>query len=437
MFGLTNPSIYNDRIIASYWDETGLYPASFPQKKANDEFEKENSSKGLFNEGSDIGLSSLAVRNFDNYIQQNQPKRYSKAKNILRFHSWAPFYFNPFSAMDGDFNAYPGVSVFSQNLTSTLATSLGCSYNETHGGHANIHWMGWFPIITLSMDFGNVYPRIIQGPLAEEYENPRNDHNLETSLNVRFPFRLSSGRFFSQFSPGIKYLLNNTWLWDYKRNYYEKYYDNLEIYLSYYSLSRMAHRDIRPRLGFSLYSGLSYSPLIKHLKGNNFVARGRLYLPGIGVNHSVLITGQAEKEWVTGYIFPSRLMFPRGHEAAINKGLNSISIDYSLPLLYPDFPLGPIVYFKRFFANMFFDYADIDGYIKTDGNLSAHKYSLKSTGVEIYSDANFFRTRYELRFGYRLGVTIPHNAFFHEFLISISPSSLFGHIPKIDYVLFK
>jgi hypothetical protein len=437
LFGFINPSTYNDQIIASMWNETGSYPISFLPKNANNEFEVDRSTKGLFCEGSDIDLTSLSVRNFGNNSQQNLPTKYSKIKNILRFHSWAPFYFNPFSVMDGDFSFYPGLSILSQNLTSTLASSFGYSYNETHGGHAHIHWMGWYPIITLGMDYGNVHPKIIQGPLAEDPENPRNDYNLETSINVRFPFRLSSGKFFTQFNLGFKYLLNNTWLWNYKRNYYEEYYDNFEIYLSFYSLSRMAYRDIRPRSGVSLYAGFSHSPFINHLMGNNFVARGGVYIPGVGPNHSVLITGQAEKQWVTGYIFSSRLKLPRGYEQDVNKGFNSISLDYLLPLGYPDFHLGPIVYLKRFYANVFYDHAYINGYKRIDGNLSVHDYPLNSTGVELYSDVNLFLTRYELRFGYRLGVTIPHNDFFHEFLMSINPSTLFGHIPKHDYILFK
>jgi len=99
--------------------------------------------------------------------------------------------------------------------------------------------------------------------------------------------------------------------------------------------------------------------------------------------------------------------------------------------------IGSIVYFKRFHTNLFFENAYIYGYSYEEERLMPYEYSLNSTGIELYSDMHFFRTRFELRFGYRVGITLPQKSFFHEFLFSFNPIAFFGHVPKNDFVIFN
>ena len=68
------------------------------------------------------------------------------------------------------------------------------------------------------------------------------------------------------------------------------------------------------------------------------------------------------------------------------------SIDYSLPLAYPDFSLGPIVYVKRIKANLFYDHG-----VGRDGGRNT---LYDSVGAAVSADLNLFT----LPFPFDLGV---------------------------------
>ena len=72
--------------------------------------------------------------------------------------------------------------------------------------------------------------------------------------------------------------------------------------------------------------------------------------------------------------------------------LYKFSIDYKLPVLYPDLNIGPIIYIKRLKANLFYDYAE--------GKSPAGINTYQSTGIELTADMHIFR----LLFPFDLGV---------------------------------
>ncbi|HNV82009.1 MAG TPA: hypothetical protein PLO02_09220 [Tenuifilaceae bacterium] len=436
-YGLTQPSGYKNRIVASTWSATGLFPVQLTPEKNEASWIMEKDSPGLFKEGQDNIKTNYTAGEIAAYESYSQPYPYSNIKGLFNFHSWAPFYFNPFSFMEGSLNVYPGLSAFSQNVTSTMAASLGYSYNEIHGLHAHIHWLGWYPVVSLGVDIGNTLPKIVEGPYADEAEKHREDYSLKMNFKLSFPVNLSRGNVVTRLNLGFKYSSNNTWLWDYKTERYDKWFDQLETFFTFYSAGRMAHRDLRPKTGIYFYTGYTHSPTLSHLKGDNIVFLSELYLPGFATSHSIMITGKREKEWVAGYFFNSRLKFPRGYDNAVNQGFSMLSLDYALPLIYPDLAIGPVVYLKRLFANFFFDKAHVNGYRRIEGRLIPHSYQLSSVGVDLYSDANYFRTRYELRMGYRFGVTLDKREYFHEFLVSLNPGLVFGHTPDCPFKFFN
>jgi hypothetical protein len=432
--GSTQPSIYkNEGILACEWEEKGLYPVSFIPESNPFELHSENAPLGLFNEG---GIAQQTPKNFQSLDTIFVSKKHSTLTNLLHIHSWAPFYYNPFAVMEGTYDVYPGATIISQNLTGSLAANFGYSYNQTHGAHAYIHWMGWYPIISLGIEGGNIYPEIIKGPLAGMPENRPNDNNFNSNIQVRFPVRLTSNSYFTQINSGVVYSYSNAWFWNNKRNIYEEGLDLMQLYFSLYRLKRMAHRDLRPKVGFYLYSGILGSPLLSHLIGKTFFVRGRVYLPGVWSNHSLMISSQLESEWEDGYIRPKQSTFPRGYSPMAFVRMISSSLDYCLPIVYPDYPLGSFVYFKRFFANFFFDRAYLKGYSNSSSSV-IENFTLSSAGLEIYSDMNFFRTRYEISLGYRAGILFAKKERFHELVLTINPSSVFGQVSKNGIVLLK
>jgi hypothetical protein len=81
-------------------------------------------------------------------------------------------------------------------------------------------------------------------------------------------------------------------------------------------------------------------------------------------------------------------------------------------LAYPDFALGPLVYFKRFKANLFFD----------GGTATGHDINqqLQSAGVELTSDMHILRFVFPLDLGVRVGYQPLEKQYFADFLFSVN-----------------
>ncbi len=418
-YGLRQPYIYEEnQIIISEWSEKGLYPVIAMKQVETEPLNLSSPTYGLFGEGktngSRVDLDDLSSSN---------SREHSTVKNLFYFHSWAPAYYDPYQIMGGDFEVFPGLTLLSQNLTSTLISRFGYSYNETHGGHAYLHWMGWYPIITFGADVGHFKPSVIGGP----FTGVRNEPNVETTINIQFPVELSEGNKLIQLSPTVSYSFYNTWVYSYQINNYLSGFDALEFGLSFYRISRRAVRDIRPTKGFYVYTGLTSSPYVSSILGESWFSSGTVYFPGILTNHSLLLQCQYEKQWVKDYARNSRLMFPKGYSRVkIEKGFSG-SINYAFPIAYPDLPISFLAYFKRFFANIFYDLSYFYTHITNDqGLVERATITPSSMGVELYSNINFLRTPFDFNLGFRASYQVDSRTYMYEFLYTFNPGSLFG-----------
>lgn len=358
---------------------------------------------------------------------------YKEHRNLFKFHSWAPFYYNPLEAANGELTGAPGVTFISQNLTSTAITSLGYSYNETHGLHAQFSWLGWYPIISGGIDIGSELPRV-HGVPSSGIQSNRGDTRIEGAIRVTVPYQLSSGKYFSRLSGGVSLLYNNDWVWNEKRLEYKKSTERVNFFSSYYRLKRMAHRDLRPSLGFYIIGNFQFYPSASEMLGKSLLLRGLTYLPGAWTSHSLLLTTQAEVKVKKQYFLSSRVVLPRGeNSSAIFNNLYSASADYAFPIAYPDGGIRSLLYIKRLFINVFSDNAFFEKYYTgTNGNPVTKGTYLHTAGVELFSDTHFLRTRYEFRLGYRAGYHLGRNEIFQGFWVTFNPSSLFGHLPRFE-----
>ena len=100
----------------------------------------------------------------------------------------------------------------------------------------------------------------------------------------------------------------------------------------------------------------------------------------------------------------SRVSFPRGYKNIISRDINFLSVDYVMPLAYPDFNLGSIIYMKRIRTSLFYDYAQGTGntyYENSSNGLTPlnYKETFKSFGFELVTDFHIFRTPYMISSG--------------------------------------
>ena len=99
-----------------------------------------------------------------------------------------------------------------------------------------------------------------------------------------------------------------------------------------------------------------------------------------------------EKQNPGNYRFESLFLFPRGYQFVFKDKMFKVGVNYTFPIVYPDFGIPHTVYFKRVIGNLFYDY----GVGKT---LSTAYY--RSTGMEMKIETYFFKITTPVLLGIR------------------------------------
>jgi hypothetical protein len=180
--------------------------------------------------------------------------------------------------------------------------------------------------------------------------------------------------------------------------------------LTYSRLLKTSYRDFNYRWGQTLAAELYNTPGGGDFEGRLWAVRGTLYFPGIG-RHHYLYARAAHQESQEGintelYTFRNRIAKPRGYSYPNNEKFTTLSVNYALPLWYPDIALGPILNIQRIKLNLFYDYGEGTGmeyyYNPDSGRVyrSLTDATYESVGVETTFDFNFMRflPRFELGF---------------------------------------
>ncbi len=159
---------------------------------------------------------------------------------------------------------------------------------------------------------------------------------------------------------------------------------------------RLAHRDFAPRWGYSVSAGYTFNPSDRYF--SNLVSTyAQAYLPGFVRHHSVKVAASYQTS-IGGYKFPSGYaplsyrstrLIPRGFSSGdiLSNNYLAASLDYQLPVWYPEGGIGAVLYFKRIRLNIGGDYArfrDLAG-----GRMALRR--IWSVGGDIVFDVNVFR----------------------------------------------
>lgn len=337
-------------------------------------------------------------------------EKYSKIKHAFNLHSWlVPFYIDvqnlesmnsPGELVD---NTNLGVSLFSQNMLSTLTSSLGYYYKDGYSHfRPTIKYSGSLPVFTFDMDWGGKHIYM------HDFDTTINNHpitnpNISLRFDVHVPINLSSSRKILTMRPGFDLSFNNRSmvsrqihanypLIDSLTGVY--YYNNIgtgNFYHSFYLASRKSMRDIRPKWGLSIYLSMLKAgntiPYKEIFESN--IAIANIYTPGFWKHHSLKFVFANE----TG--LRQRLTIPKGYTAKeidlpwIHTS-QKLSAEYTMPVFYPDLSVGPIAYFKRLHFSGYIDYMRFKGaeYLINPQKKIFKKYSL---GFELGVETHFFR----------------------------------------------
>jgi hypothetical protein len=156
-----------------------------------------------------------------------------------------------------------------------------------------------------------------------------------------------------------------------------------------------ALQQIFPKFGYALDN--SYRHRLDE-NGYQAIARGELYLPSIA-NHSFVVSGSFQQVDTANVLFSNKFSLSRGYPDYYYSRMWRTSANYHLPLAYPDWGFGGIVYFLRVRSNLFYDFSKV----YSGDKLSTA--NLKSVGTELFFDTKWWNqlpVTFGIRYSYLL-----------------------------------
>jgi hypothetical protein len=360
--------------------------------------------------------------------------KYKKAANLFSFHSHAPFVLKVPS-----FEINPGVSILSQNSLGTAETTVGYKWNssESKGRYfVNFEYKGWYPIVKLDASTGkrqseyyeiqifrNAQGNVIkQDTLLRQFTWNEND----ISIGGRVPLNFSGGAWFRLFQPEINYKLT-------RYNHHSTTpaqfihgdMHTIAYRLYYHQIRRQAIRDLLPEYGWVSDLSFRNSPYGQNKVGSLLSGQLRLYLPGLASTHGTTVyAGIQHRNRGDKYAFSDVIRMPRGWPAMSHNTLSVLSLEYRLPLFYPEVNLGRYLYVRRVKAAVFGDVAQVRGDVyKNQQIVGQFNRNISSIGVDLTADINVLRLYAPADAGIRT-IFLPETRNFRfEFLFSIDFTS--------------
>ncbi len=365
---------------------------------------------------------------------QYESKKYKKFQHLLNFHSWAPAVVNEVS-----YEITPGVSFVSQNKLGTALLNMGYEWDvagKTGNLYGKYTYKGWYPVLDFGVSSGNSSSkyRVIE-QIRDKDGKVQHDTLLrrftwiETNLSadVRVPLDLSRGKFNRFFQPEIRYDYTS-----YKHNsstpekFFQGNFQSMLYRIYYDQRIRMSKQDVFPNFGFVLDGIYRHSAFGDAHLGSLILGQTFLFLPGLKPNHGVrLFAGAQQKKYSDSFGFSEIIRYPRGWGKINTNNIASYSIDYKLPLFYPEWSVGGLAYLKRINASIYADYAFLNANFYRNGEIAGtFNSNISSYGIELSGNTNFLRFYAPVEIGIRTSYIPKVKNVFCDFLFSIDFTSL-------------
>ncbi len=325
-------------------------------------------------------------------VPVSQYRRYRKALNWFNFHSWAPASLNV-----DTYSLKPGFMLMTQNELSSVLGQAGIEYDMNFKRieeFLSLDLSGRGPKVDVSV---RTYKDSDQLTLYRDdtIKALVNYRTYQGDLGINYPMNFSSGRWFRNLTPFLQVVYTNYTGQTTENNIpYSREYLTIRIGIGAYSISRKAHRDLYPRLGYMAnLSTIAQGSFFERIGKTYLTGSLQTYLPGLAQNHSfrLYMGGYFRNEWMLPDQPP--ILLPRGLYSNFNQYHVSGKIDYAFPFWYPDWNLRSLIYIKRFKANIFYDTArnmlDVDQFFM-------------SAGIDLTSDFYLFRIGAEIDAGIRI-----------------------------------
>ena len=277
----------------------------------------------------------------------------------------------------------------------SLTAGVNWNYNEkTLGFGLAASYRALYPVIELEADYSG-RSTTLEDQQGQTYVHNWHEASARTGLLV--PLNLSRGVYSSSLTLAADISLRKVWDPNFENSHFPG--NGTLLPLSYSLVFSRIHQastlDLRPPFGQFLTLAFRHTPFHNaEYRGRLLSASAGAYLPGLVRHHSLRLAAAFEEQDPSPYRFESEFIFPRGYDFAFHRNLAKLSVDYALPLAYPDVALGRYLYLKRLSLNLFFDCGR--------GSDPGRRVWYRSAGLDFLADVHFFRLPVTINLGLRL-----------------------------------
>ena len=374
-------------------------------------------------------------------IAVSAPGRYHKALHLVKFHSWAPLYFNydDIESLSGDFSydtASPGLTGLFQNDLGTAYGTVGYAFHPDeenpsewrHSGHLQFTYTGLYPVLEAGFDLDDTgaglyhFERRRYGAKTgfATARQPVNGPAWTGYLTAYIPFRYNKSGIQRGWVPQVSWTVSNN-LYDngtMDLNMTEDFV-NGQFFSSFvgfrhgqtvlmqtlrgsvrgYWMLPKADSQVYPRWGVGAETGGSFRPGIGKIYSPVMYGYLYGYLPGFTRTQGLRLSASAQHQIPTGAPFGenSVTVWPRGFTAADGRAIARVSAnqlkltaDYAIPIYVGDISwFSPVAYISHFLLIPHVDWMTFGGARNGNGRPTAS--SLFSAGADFTVElGNFF-----------------------------------------------
>jgi hypothetical protein len=316
------------------------------------------------------GTADLLDKISDQNFTEN---KYSSSYKLLNFHSWRPYINDP----DYSF------SLASENVLNTLQSELFVGYNRNEK----------YKQVGFDATYAQLFPWIDAGI---NYTFDRNAFYKtqkvfwnEAKANIGFsvPLNFTKARTYTSLQFGGDLIYDQRYFKGiYKDTFSTKGFAYINTYVNFSNQIQQANQQIYPR--FAQTISLSYNRAVTTINGNQFLASGSFYLPGLFYTHNIILSAAFQKKDSLHEVsFSNNFPFSRGYSGENFYKMYLLAANYHFPLVYPDWGFGSIIYFLRIRANVYFDYTKALDFFN---NGSKFQPQYRSYGTEIFFDTKWW-----------------------------------------------
>ncbi|MBK0378986.1 TolB family protein [Mucilaginibacter segetis] len=347
------------------------------------------------NQLDDLGVSALTTDSSANLLAsvERTPltvKKYSKVHGLFNFHSIIP------DINDPNFS----IALEGENILNTFQSRLSLNYNRDEEykriGYSAIYG-ALFPYLSAGVDYTLDRKGFYKGNSI--YYN-------ETDLHAGFtvPLNLTAGKYITSVSAGSAvYYSQSTFQQAYRNLFADKHYTYVNNSISFNNQTQQAKQQINPRFAQSI--SINYKTAIAGLNASQFLVSGAFYFPGIGINHSLVISAAHQQKGQNNAIgFSNDFPFSKAYTAQNLDNMNKIGASYHFPIAYPDAGFGNLIYLLRLRGYLYYDYthATANNFFADGSNF---KRNFRSMGAALFFDTKFFNqssVSFGIRYSYLL-----------------------------------